>query len=477
MVMTTANTAENNRFLPTGGIGRNHKGDSGLDVCLPTQGGLVRRAAPRVGRAGRRVAKGHCSYELPSLTRRIDAWKSEYPDGHITVGIQPGARSIMMANNDYLALGNHREIAEAQIEALHHGNADTFMSSVFVQFLDQQQAYEKEMAELLGAEAVALCQSGWAANDGLIQAIADEDTPVYIDLYAHASLWQGIHSAGAKPRPFRHNNLSSLRTLLRRYGPGIIVVDSIYSTSGDICPLEELVDLAEEHGCMLIVDESHGMGVVGEQGEGLVSALGLQDRVHFRTFSLSKAFVGRGGIVAGTARVMEFFRYQSRPAIFSSTVLPHETAGFRKTLEVVRRDNWRRIALKRNAAYLRGALTDLGFNVGEGDAPIIALVAGTEERTAQLRAALEERDVFGAVFCAPATPKNRALVRLTVNCGLTRDELDRVIDVCAELRDDLLEGTPALRDRRARPVQVNARRGSSGHVPSVLDAPVAAAPY
>lgn len=452
MVMTTQN---NTSTVDALSAARPLNGQDAGDMLRATPSAFIRS---RGAASAKKVGRGSCTDELPSLTRRIDAWKSEYPDGHITVGVEPGPQAIMMANNDYLALGNHQEIAEAQIEALRHGNADTFMSSVFVQFLDQQQAYEREMAELLGAEAVALCQSGWAANDGLIQAIAaDSDMPVYIDLFAHASLWQGISSAGAKARPFRHNNLTSLRSLLRRHGAGVIVVDSIYSTSGDVCPLEELVDLAEEHGCMLIVDESHSMGVVGSQGEGLVSALGLHDRVHFRTFSLSKAFVGRGGIVAGSARVMEFFRYQSRPAIFSSTVLPHETAGFRKTLEVIRRDNWRRVALKRNSVYMRGALSDLGFEVGEGDAPIVALVAGTEQRTAELRAALEEEELFGAVFCAPATPKNRALVRLTVNCGLTQDELDRVVAICARMRDDLLQGTPALKRGATRSMPVHAQ--------------------
>jgi CAI-1 autoinducer synthase len=293
------------------------------------------------------------------------------------------------------------------------------------------------MADYLFAEATVLCQSGWSANDGLIQALADSEMPVYIDIFAHASLWQGGHSAGAKLRPFRHNDAESLAAAIRRHGPGLIAVDAVYSTNGDLCPLGAIVEVAEAYGCMLIVDESHAAGVRGPAGAGLAAELGLIDRIHYRTFSLSKAFVGRGGIVAGSARTLEYFRYQSRPAIFSSAVLPHETAGFHAALDAVRQDEWRRDALRWNADYLKSGLRDAGCRLADNNSPIAALVAGSEAATTRLRDALESRNVFGAVFCAPATPKNRSLVRLTVNATMRSTELDQVIAACIAIRQDI----------------------------------------
>jgi CAI-1 autoinducer synthase len=378
---------------------------------------------------GRRLSRAQA---LDALYRRIAEWKADYAAANlIVVGGRPGPGAILLANNDYLALARDPRIVAAIAEALRNSEADVLMSTVYVQYLDAQRDYEAAMARYLGTEAAVLCQSGWAANDGLIQVLAESDAPVYVDLFAHASLWQGIHSAGAKPRPFRHNDPESLSALIARYGPGVVAVDSVYSTSGDVCPLRDLVDVAEHHGCVMVVDESHAAGLRGPQGAGLVAELELVDRVHFRTFSLSKAFAGRGGIVAGPARAMEYFRFQARPSVFSSAVLEHEVAGFATALDIVRRGDERRQALRRNSDYLRAGLLDAGCRIANNDSPIIALVAGSEERTVQLRDALEARNVFGAVFCAPSTPKNRALVRLTLNAALAKEELDQVIAACS----------------------------------------------
>ena len=375
---------------------------------------------------------------LDSLSHRFLDWKTGYAAANlIVVGKKPDADAILLAGNDYLSLARHPRIVQAITECLHGSRADVLMSTVYVQHLDVQREYEAKMAAYLGSEAAVLCQSGWTANDGLIQVLADSKTPVYIDLSAHASLWQGIHSAGATARPFRHNDAGSLSALTSRYGPGLIVADTVYSTTGDICPLRDFVEIAERQGCVLVVDESHAAGLRGPQGAGLAAELGLIDRVHFRTFSLSKAFAGRGGIVAGPARMMEYFRFTARPSVFSSAVLLHEIAAFSAALEIIREDDWRREALRRKSDYLRRGLLAAGWRIANNDAPIIALMGGAEEVTVKLRDALETRHVFGAVFCAPSTPKNRSLVRLTVSAGLEDTDLDRVIEACAQARQEI----------------------------------------
>ncbi|NVM56985.1 MAG: quorum-sensing autoinducer synthase, partial [Desulfobacterales bacterium] len=282
-----------------------------------------------------------------------------------------------------------------------------------------------------------VCQSGWCANVGLIQSIANESTPVYLDMYAHASLWEGAKSAGTPPRPFRHNNTQSLEDIIKRHGQGVVAVDAVYSTSGSLCPLKEIVEVAERYGCITVVDESHSLGVFGEKGEGLTAALDLAGRVHFCTASLSKAFAARGGIVAGSVKNIEYFHYESLPAIFSSGILPHEAAGFLTALAVITSANQRRKQLQWNADYLRRSLSDLDYNVDDSQSQIISLIPGPEPKTIILRDSLESRGVFGSVFCWPATGKNRSLVRFSINSALTSEQMDHTIEVCRSIREEV----------------------------------------
>ena len=375
--------------------------------------------------------------ELPSLSRRIARYLDRIKHGHPLKGRAPGRDAIELWSNDYLALSGHPAIVRAQVNVLEGGGDDLFMSAAYLSERTPQRIVERKMAAFLGVEDSVICQSGWCANVGLVQSIAHKDTPVYIDVMAHASLWEGARSAGAPIRPFRHNDPESLETQIRKFGPGVIVVDAVYSIDGSVCPLPEVAEIGACYGCIVVVDESHSIGVWGDMGRGMVSQLGLADRVHYRTFSLSKAFVTRAGVVAGPARVMKFFPYESRPAIFSSAVLPHEMAGLDAALSVIREDEWRREKLKRNADDLRGRLGEMGYNVDDSRSQIMALEVGFERQTTVLRDALERHGIFGAVFCPPATPKNRSLIRFSVNCGLGERELDRVVEVCRAIRDEV----------------------------------------
>lgn len=376
------------------------------------------------------------------LQQRVDAYytnrvEKTWHGKHILKGLAPDKNSILINNNDYLSLGGNPAIAQAQIKTILKEGSGLMMSSVFYRGETLERRFETTLADFIHSEDVVLSQSGWCANVGLIQSIARENIPVYIDMFAHTSLWEGIQSASATPRPFRHNDCDHLEKLIKRYGEGVIIVDSVYSTDGDVAPLKEIIDIAHRYGCISVVDESHSLGTYGEHGEGLVVSLGLTDKVDFRTASLAKAFCGRGGIIAGSAKVLEYIRYEARPAIFSSAVLNYDIAGFLAALELIKKDNWRRIKLHANADFLRNALTDLGYNITASKSQIIGLEAGLEQKTMILRDALEARGIFGAVFCWPATPKCRSLVRLSVNAGLQQESLDRIIKICSEIREEV----------------------------------------
>lgn len=394
--------------------------------------------------------------EIPFLAERVERYYREravnpVTGSHILKGRIPSEDDVLLTSNDYLSLARHPEIVEAQRASLRDEGHGIPRSSVFVFGEAPLRCLEREIAAATQSEDALVTQSGWCANTGLLQSIASPETPVYIDMFAHMSLWEGVKSAGATARPFRHNSVESLRKLIAKHGPGVLVVDSLYSTNGDVCPLTEIVEAGREAGCVIVVDEAHSLGVYGERGEGMVAELGLAEQVHFRTASLSKAYAARGGLILCSERHSEYLRYQSLPAIFSSGLLAHEIAGLRATVRVIVRERYRREKVLRNAVALRTRLNALGYDIGQDATQIIALVAGAEHLTIQLRDALEARGVFGSVFCDPATPRNRSLVRFTLNADLTAEDIERIARVCAEVRGVVdIEQWPQARPQRTQ---------------------------
>lgn len=369
---------------------------------------------------------------------------------HMHVWTPPAPGAVMLAGNDYLCISNEAALIDAQVRTLQGTQGQMLMSSVFLQEGSAQHRLEAKLAAYMQAEDGVLAQSGWAANVGLLQSIAEPGIPVYLDMMAHASLWEGVQSAQALPVPFLHNSPAHLERQLEKHGGGVIVIDALYSTNGSVAPLLEVVELAERSGSILVVDESHSLGTHGPHGAGLVVELGLTERVHFRTASLAKAFAGRAGFITCSSRFKGYFLSASRPAIFSSCLLNHELAFFDAAVDFIRQADGRRAALHRNTQEVRARLAELGYCIDDGTEQIVALEAGPEPKTLVLRKALEARGIYGAVFCAPATPKNRSLVRLTLNSGMTKDDIDKLVAACADMRDevDLINWSSSSRRKR-----------------------------
>jgi CAI-1 autoinducer synthase len=374
----------------------------------------------------------------PHLRHRIatefkDRWEKEWKRKFVTHGSEPGPEAVRLDGNDYLSVTGHPAIVQAQLDALRCNREFIVQSGVFQLDGSPTSRFEAALAAHVGKEGALLCQSGYTANLGLIQVIADPQTPVYVDSLAHMSLWEGVRAAGAPAHAFRHNDPQHLDRMAARHGPGLVIVDSVYSTTGALCPLREMVEVAERHGCMILVDESHSLGTHGPEGRGLCAELGLTGRVHFITASLAKAFAGRAGFFTMPDELRPYLMCHSYPSIFSSCLLPHEIAGLVATLEVVRNSDAERVQLHRNTRRMRAAFEALGYPIQHGSEQILSLEAGPEVDTLALRDRLEERGVFGAVFCAPATSRNRSMVRLTLNSGLTDAEMDRVEAVAREI--------------------------------------------
>lgn len=362
-------------------------------------------------------------------TRLQQSWQGK----HILQGKIPATNALILSSNDYLHISCHPKLINAQINAIKEYGNGQMQSPVFLNNDSLLSACEAQFAQFLDYPAALLAQSGWCANTGLIQALASRNLPVYLDFYAHMSFWEGVKSANAKPIPFRHNSVESLRNRLKRHGSGIIAVDSIYSTTGTVSPLVDYVQLAKEFDCLLIVDESHSLGTYGAKGNGLVAALGLTKQVDIITASLAKAVSGRGGLIAAKYELIELIRYTSLPIIFSSSLAPHDLAGFKASLSIIQNEPWRRIKMHENAHFVRNVLNELGFYLGGSNSQIIPLITGNETNTIWLRNQLEKADIHGAIFCAPATPKNKALIRLSINANLLQEDLIRIVNCLVQL--------------------------------------------
>jgi CAI-1 autoinducer synthase len=365
-----------------------------------------------------------------------------------------GGRAIVLTCSDYLGIAEHPAITDAMIAGLRSAAGAAWAPGPCLTDDHPQIVLGAEFARHLGARAGVLCPSGRTANIALMQVITGPEVPVYLDVLAHTSLWEGARAAGAEPVCFGHNDLGQLRRRIAAGGPGVIVVDAVYSTDGSVAPLRGLVEVAEEHGCLLVVDESHSLGTHGKRGEGLVAALGLTGRVDFRTASLTKALPGRAGLIAcDRPGFADYFARTALPAVFGSTLLPHDIAGLAAALRVVRDENRRRDRLRAVTRRLRGGLADLGFRLVEADTAIIAMETGSESDAALLRDRLASRGIYSAALFPPAASVGRTLVRLSAHAGLTDGDVRRVLGTFAqavEARPRAGAGVTRTSPRRAR---------------------------
>ncbi|MDD0975307.1 alpha-hydroxyketone-type quorum-sensing autoinducer synthase [Pseudomonas fontis] len=376
------------------------------------------------------------------VARRIERFYTErfqrdWGGQHILHGTVPGTNALHLSSNDYLCLSNERSLLDAQAQSIKRAGYQLLMSLSLHHGNCPIARLEHKLAQFLNTESTIVCQSGWGANTGLMQTISGPSIPVYLDRQAHPSFWYGATAANADIKVFRHNSVDHACELITQHGPGVLVIDAIYSINGSAAPLNAFCDLAQQTDCVLVVDESHSVGVCGPHGSGLISELGLGPRVHFITVSLAKAFAGRAGVIACPTAFKDYFHMNSYPTSFSSTLLEHELTWFEYAADFLSMADDRRTRLESITRHTREKLSDLGYDVSTGTEQIIALTPGTEKETIQLRDALEHRGIFGSVFCWPATPKDGALVRLTLNSGLSDEHIEQLIAACTTIRAEV----------------------------------------
>jgi 8-amino-7-oxononanoate synthase len=361
-----------------------------------------------------------------------------------------GRETIMLGSNNYLGLTTDERVKQAARDALETYGTGVTGSRLLNGTTPLHLDLERELAEWMGTEDAIVFTTGYQSNLGAISAILEPGDTVICDSGDHASILDGCKLSGARLRPFRHNRMDKLETMLERAAddgsPTLVVVDGVFSMEGDVCNLPPIVELCKRFGARLMVDEAHGVGVLGARGAGACELFGLEDDVDLRMGTFSKSLASCGGFIAGSAEVVEYLRISSRAFIFSASAVPAAVGAALAALRIIRSegpDLFER--LLGNAAYLRQGLRDLGLKViepgtlpdgTEATTPVVPVMVGEDWQAVLLWKALFSAGVYTNVAIHPAVPPGGALLRTSLMATHEREQLDRALDTIGHVAKD-----------------------------------------
>ena len=342
-----------------------------------------------------------------------------------------GKEVIMAGSNNYLGLTNDPRVVEAAQKAVGEYGTGCTGSRYLNGTLDLHLELEEKLAQFMRKEACVLFSTGYQTNEGSIQTIAGRNDIIFSDKDNHACIVVGTLCSNAKTVRYQHNDMSQLRKLLEKEDPNmgkLIVSDGVFSMSGRLANVPELIKLANEFGARLYLDDAHAIGVIGEGGRGSASSFGLLDKVDLVSGTFSKSFASLGGFLVGDKPVIEYVRHFSPAHIFSASMPPANVATVLKSLEILQEEPWRLKRLQEISNYMRSGLRELGFNVWSSQTPIIPVVIGEIMQCFRFWRDLFEAGVYVNAVVPPAVPKGQSLVRTSYMATHTDDHLDRILE-------------------------------------------------
>ncbi len=377
-------------------------------------------------------AESLATLEEQGLLRRLRPFERRGPKL-----VSPDGRELLnLCSNDYLGLAGHPALAEAAARAAHERGTGATASRLIVGDDPEYERLEQELADWKGSEASLVLGSGYAANTGVIAALAGRDDAVFSDALNHASIVDGCRLARAEVHVYRHRDAEHLDELLGRSEARrkLIVTDAVFSMDGDTAPLQEIVELKERYGAALMVDEAHSAGVFGPYGEGLSHELGLADGVDVHMGTFSKAFGAYGAYVAGSESWIAFLRNTCRSLIYSTALPPPVIGSAAAALELVREADDARRALRVKADRFRTRLGELGFDICGSTTQIVPVLAGDPQAALRFSAQLEERGVLAVAIRPPTVPAGTSRLRFSLMATHEDGDLERALDAIAALR-------------------------------------------
>jgi 8-amino-7-oxononanoate synthase len=341
-----------------------------------------------------------------------------------------GHSVIMLGSNNYLGLTNNPVVMARAAEAIKRYGTGCTGSRFLNGTLDLHIELEEKLAKFLGAQRVLTFSTGFQTNLGVIGALGQKDETLLVDRAVHASIIDGTRMSYARVVKYRHNDMEHLDHLLEREpGPILIITDGVFSMEGDLADLPGVVRLAKKHGARVMVDDAHGVGVMGASGRGTPEHFGVEGSVDIQVGTFSKSFACIGGFVAGQDRVIDFIQHEARTEIFSASLPPMAVATVMAALEILQEQPELLVRRHRAAERSRAGLRSMGFNIGNSEAPIVPIIVGDTLTTFRIWLALDQEGVFTNPVVSPAVPPDRAMLRTSYMATHTDDMIDRALEV------------------------------------------------
>lgn len=347
-----------------------------------------------------------------------------------------GREVLLLCSNDYLGLANHPKVKAAAVKAIERYGLGAGASRLVSGTMIPHAELEGRIAAFKGAQSAILFNSGYAANTGIIPALAGRGDIIYSDRLNHASMVDGCLLSRADVKRYRHRDLNDLERLLKKSPPSendmvkrLIVTDGVFSMDGDIAPLREMASLSEKYGAMLMVDDAHGTGALGNKGRGTAEHLSVRaESITVQMGTLGKALGAYGAYVAGSRDLIDYLINKVRPFIYSTALPPCVAAAAIAALDIVEQEPELRTALKGNARYMRAGLNDLGFDTIGSETQIIPVMIGDSDRAVEMMDNLLDEGIFVQAIRPPTVPEGTARLRVTVMASHTVEDLNRALD-------------------------------------------------
>lgn len=363
------------------------------------------------------------------LRLKYDAYYHIFEDQTGTRVTKDGKEYVMLSSNDYLGLSQHPKIKEAGMKALQKWGSSTTGARLANGGRIFHRALEEDLADFLGMEACHVFSAGYLACASAITGFVDRNDLVFADKNLHSSLWSGIKLSGAKCERFAHNHPEHLREILAYEDPNTnkaLVVEGIYSMEGHIARLPELIEVAKEFGAFFILDDAHGIGVLGDDGKGTANYFGLTDQIDVICGSFSKSFSGMGGFVCASKEAIDYMRSHSKQTIFSAALSPVSTACAHAALGIIRSEPEHRKKLEANLARYRRLLDELNLDTWNSESPAVPIVLGKKEKVYYFWKALLEKGVYAIISIAPGVPPGKDLIRTAISAAHTEEDFDLI---------------------------------------------------
>jgi glycine C-acetyltransferase len=343
-----------------------------------------------------------------------------------------GKKVINFCSNNYLGLANHPDIVAAARKSVDEMGVGPAAVRSIAGTMSLHVELEKRLAQFKGVEAVITFQSGFAANLATIPALVGKEDVIFSDRLNHASIIDGCRLSGAKIVAYEHNDVKSLeeqiKANLSQFRRALIVTDGVFSMDGDIAPLPAIYEVAQKYDILLMVDDAHGEGVLGNGGRGIVDHFGLHGKVDVEVGTLSKAFGVVGGLVAGKAVIIEWLRQRGRPFLFSSAVTVPDAAACLAAVDLLEDSTQLVDKLWANGRYFKAEMATLGFNTGVSETPITPVMLGEAPLAQQFSRELFDAGVFAMALGFPTVPQGKARIRVMISAAHSRDDLDKGLE-------------------------------------------------